>query len=325
MAAAQEPLSIETIAAGYLGAETYCEAGKWRTREHPETTFSRCAHSDGRFKFVMHHGPEHTDVLWSDSRKYYRHAEAANHYQESPLDDVFLLTWPANRSETYPIYLSRLFNGYSPDGLPRTSSRYFQSYKASSALSTPQHSVFERFDDGNRTNSERLWVRNADKAIVRYEGLRDGVIVAFAEISSQEANRPLTDADLSHHVPLYQRFSLKNNPVMFMVGLFAAAGFGGALFWGRLFSRAASFDDVVLRRRRLWRVQFWAVGVVTIALAVLAAVAVVSPGHGGLVIIFVLALWCAVAFALAAWFTLMSYPVQVLYARGARGAERPLR
>jgi hypothetical protein len=323
-------MSIESIAAGYFGAETYCESGKWGMRDDPkhgftETAFSRCAHRDGRFKSVEHVDRPRKEVIWSDSEKYYRHSEYANFYQEYPLDDIFLLNFPGNRSELYPIYLSRLFNRYSPNAPDRTSTRYLQSYKASSALSTTQHSVFERFDDENHRNSERLWVRNADKSIVRYEGLRDGVILHFAEITSQQANRPLTDADLSHDVPLFVRYSLQNNPGVFIAGLFVAAGFAGALLWGWLFSQATSFEDVVRKRRRLWRVQFWVFGGTAIALGVLAVLAVIVPGKGhppGIVLVFVLAIWCAVAFALTTCFTLMSYPVQMLLSRVARRAER---
>ena len=326
LALAQEPMSIESIAGGYFGGETYCETGKWGMRHEPqhgfaEIAFSRCAHRDGRFKSVEHVDRPQQDVIWSDSHKLYRHAKGADFYRESPLDDVFLSMYPGNRSELYPIYLSRLFNQYSPNAPDRTSTRYLQSYKANSALSTTQHSVFERFDDENHRKSERLWVRNADKSIVRYEGLRDGVIFHFAEITSMEINRPLTDAELSHDVPLFVRYSLQNNPGVFIAGLFVAAGLAGALVWGWLFSRATSFEEVVRKRRRLWRVQFWVFGATAIALGALAVLSIIVPGKGhppAIVFVFVLALWCAVAFALTAFFTLVSYPVESLLSRVAR-------
>jgi hypothetical protein len=328
-ALAQEPMSVESIAAGYFGAETYCETGKWGMRDDPkhgftQIAFSRCAHRDGRFKSVEHVDRPRKEVIWSDSEKYYRHSEYANFYQEYPLGDPFLFTLTGNRSELYPIFLSPLFSRYSASAPDRTATSYLQSYKASSALSTAQHSVFERFDDANHRSRERLWIRNADKSIVRYEGLRDGVILHFAEITSQEANRPLTDAELSHDVPLFVRYSLQNNPGVFILGLFVAAGFAGALLWGWLFSRATSFEDVVRKRRRLWRVQFWSFGGTAIALGALAVLAVIVPDKGhppGIVFVFVLAIWCAVAFALTACFTVISYPVQLLLSRVARGAE----
>lgn len=330
LALAQEPMSVEPIAAGYFGGETYCETGKWGRRDEPkhgftEIAFSRCAHRDGRFKSVEYVDRPQKEVIWSDSHKLYRHAEAANFYRESPLDDLFLSTFPGNRSELYPLYLSRLFNQYSPNAPDQTSTRYLQSYKANSALSTTQHSVFERFDDENHRNSERLWVRNADKSIVRYQGLRDGAILHFAEITSLEVNRPLTAAELSHDAPLLVRYSLQNSPGVFIAGLFAAAGFAGALLWGWFFYRAASFEDVVRKRRRLWRVQFWAFAGTAIALGALAVLAIIVPGRGhppGIVLVFVLAIWCSVAFALTTCFTLMSYPLQWLLSRVARGAER---
>lgn len=322
-APAQEPISVESIAAGSFATETYCETGKWGMRDEPkhgfaEIAFSRCAQRDGRFKSVQYADRPQKEVIWSDSRKLYRHAEAASFYQEYALDDVFLSMASGNRSELYPLYLSRLFNRYSPNAPDRTSTRYLQSYKASSALSTAQHSVFERFDDENHRNSERLWVRNADKSIVRYEGLRDGAILHFAEITSQELDRPLGDAELSHDVPLVVRYSLQNNPGVFIAALFAAAGLAGVLLWGWWFSRATRFDDVVRGRRRLWRVQFWCWGGAAIALGALAVLAIMAPGKGhppAIVFVFVLAVWCAVAFALTACFTLMSYPVQLLLSR----------
>lgn len=329
-ALAQEPVSIESIAAGYFGGETYCETGKWGRRDEPkhgfaELAFSRCAHRDGRFKSVEHVDRPQKEVIWSDSHRLYRHAEAAGFYREYPLDDPFLSTFPGNRSELYPLYLSRLFNQYSPNAPDRTSTRYLRSYKANSALSTTQHSVFERFDDENHRNSERLWVRNADKSIVRYEGLRDGAILHFAEIASLQVNRPLAAAELSHDVPLLVRYSLQNSPWVFIAGLFAAAAFAGALLWGWFFHRAASFEDVVRKRRRLWRVQFRAFAGTAIVLGALAVLAIIVPGRGhppGIVLVFVLAIWCSVAFALTTCFTLMSYPVQWLLSRVAGGAGR---
>jgi hypothetical protein len=325
---AQEPVSLESIASGHFGKETYCESGKWGTH-HPTygfrgVPFSRCAHSDGRFKVVQYMDQPNQDVLWSDGGKFYRHAPAANYYQESRLDDAFMLSFPTNRSELYPIYLSRVYNQYSANGPPRATKDYFQSYKASAALSTPQHSVFERHDDGNHGHSERLWVRNADRMIVRYEGLRNGVVQDVAEITSQVLDRPLTDADLSHEVPLLTRYSLKNDPRVFIAGLFGAAGLVGALVWGRLFSRAASLEDFARTRRRLWRVQFWISGVVAIVLAALGALAAVSHGasDSGLVLVFFLSIACAIGFALAVCFTLVSYPVEWLLTRGARRGKR---
>jgi hypothetical protein len=290
-----------------------------------QTAFSRCVHQDGRFKSVDHVDRPRKEVIWSDSRKYYRHSEYANYYQEYAPDDPFFLMLPGNRSELYPIYLSRLFSRYSASIPSRTSTSYLQSYKVSSALSTPQHSVFERFDDESHRSSERLWVRNADKTIVRYEGLRDGAVLHFADITSQETNRRLTDAELSHDVPVFVRYSLQNNPGVFIFGLFVVTAFAGALLWAWLFSRAASLEDVVRKRRRLWRLQFWSFGAIAIGLAALAVLAVIVPGAGhppAIVFVFVLAIWCAGAFALTACFMLMSYPVELLLSTIAREADR---
>ena len=53
----EEPISIESIAAGYFSAISYCDAGKWGRRDEPgqrytEELFERCARRDGRFKYV---------------------------------------------------------------------------------------------------------------------------------------------------------------------------------------------------------------------------------------------------------------------------------
>jgi len=324
---AQEPVSLESVAAGYFGAETYCETAIWGTRQDPARDFSsaplfsRCAHRDGRFKVVF----PHKEVLWSDGKKYYRHNDAANFYREIPLDDDFLRSFDGNRGEVYPVYFSRLLNRYSPNAPDRASTSYFRTYKLSRALSTSVHSVFERHDDENHTNSERLWVRNADKAIVRYEGLRNGAILHFVEVTSMEVNRPLTDADLTHRTPPFTRFSLANNPVVFIAGLFAAAAIAAALFWGRLITRAAGQDGIARTRRRLWRAQFWMLRGIAIVLPLLAVLAIIIPGKGhppGLWLVIVLAMWCAVGFALAATFTLMSHPVEWLFSRSARDAAK---
>lgn len=323
-ALAQEPMSIESIAARYFGAQTYCETGKWGMRDDAasgflQVAFARCAHRDGRFKYAEHVDRPRKEVHWSDSQKQYRYSEYADFYKEYPLDDRELFTLQRTRSEVFPVFLSALY--------PRDANRlgdgigYLQSYKPSSVHSTALHSVFERFNDPHERSGERLWVLNADKSIVRYEAVRDGVVLRFVELTSQEINRPLSAADLSQHVPLSARFSLQNNAPVFMAGLFAAAVAAGALVWGWLFARAASVDDVLRKRRRLWRLQFWSFGGIALALAALALLAASGRDSGhppAIVLVYVMAIWCAAGFALAACFTLTSYPVQWLFDRRSR-------
>ena len=317
----EEPISTESVGARYFGAETYCETGKWGTRLQPdhgftEVTFALCAHRDGRFKYVEHADQPRKIVNWSHSGKYYRYSEYGSIYQEYSLDDPSLPSLYGIRPAGSPLSLSRLFAWDSGRLAGTDPTRSLQSYKASTALSTAQHSVFERFNDEHQRSSERLWVRNKDRSIVRYEGLHDRVVLRFVEIASQEVNRPLTSAELSHDVPLSARYSLQNNPRVFLAGLFVAAGVAGTLVWGWLFARTANVEDVLRKRRRLWRLQLWSFGATAIALAALAALAasVRDSGHPpAIVFVYVVAIWCTVAFALAACFTLTSYPVQLVF------------
>ena len=330
---AAEPGSLESIAARYLGAETYCETGMWGMRDAPEfgytqVSFARCAHSDGRFKLIEFADRPLKVITWARSGQYYRYFESGRHYGEySPDDPIFYSSPYGRRGETYPAFLSRLFPWRTVSPAERTDpARHLDAYQANPALSTPQHTVFERLADAPRREGERIWVLSQDQSIVLWEGLRDGVVLRFVEISSQEANRPLADKDLSHDVPVLARFSLQNNPVVFIVALFVAAGMAGMLFWAWMFRRASGLEDFVRKRRRAWRVQFWTFGTIAVLLAGLAVLASIGRDSGhppAIVIVFVLALWCAVGFALTAFFTLTSYPVQWLFRdRGARPAHR---
>lgn len=318
---AEEAASIDAIAARYLAAQTYCETGKWGMRDQADhgfmqVAFSLCAHRDGRFKYVEHADQPHKTINWSDARKYYRYSEYGGIYQEYALDDSSVSALFGLRRAASPAFQSRLFNWDSGRLAGMDAARSLQSYKASAALSTPEYSVFERFNDQYPRESERLWVRHKDGSIARYEGLRDRVVLRFVEISSPQLNRPLTDADLSYDVPLSTRYSLQNNPRAFVGGLFILAALSGGFVWAWLFARATSLEDVLRKRRRLWRVQLWSFGVIAIALAVLAVLAAIGPDSGhppAIVFVYVAAVWCAVAFALAACFTLSSYPVQLLF------------
>ena len=317
---AAEPVSVESIAAGYMGADSYCDAGKRGWRDDPgkpytqELAFERCARRDGRFKYVETDKHSGATVNWSDAKQYYRYLEYGRRYQELSLDDSFLYGHYRDRSQTFPVFVFGLFSADPRDLIDSASrARYLQSYKLSNALSTPEYSVFERFDAYEK-NGERLWVLNASRSIVKYEGLTGGDVVRFVEITSRELNRPLADADLWYDAPLSARFSLANNPMVFIVGLHIAAGIFGALVWGWLLARAPAIEDVLRKRGRLWRWVLWSFGGITIALA---ALAVLTAGGGGhppaIVIVWVLGLWCAVGFGVMACFILASYPMELLF------------
>lgn len=330
-ALAAEPASLESVAARYFGVDTYCETGRWGMRDGPEQgyspiSFSRCAHSDGRFKLVEHTDRPRKIYTWAHSGRHFRYSEYGRHYAEYSLGDPPGFVSPyGSRGETYPAFLSRIFpwRTVSPAGTTEPAP-HLDRYRVSRELSTPRHTVYERFSDGPYRRAERIWVLNQDQSIVRWEGVDNGVVLRFVEISSQEANRPLADGDLSHDAPLLARFSLQNDPAVFIAALFVAAGMAGMLFWAWMFRRASGLEDFARRRRRVWRAQFWTFGTIAALLAGLAVLTSIGRDSGhppAIVIVFVLAVWSAAGFALTAWFTLASYPVEWLCRdRDARSA-----
>lgn len=200
---------LEALAARYFDAETYCEAGTYGVRISPKESFSQdkfagCAHRDGRFRFLEHSGPVQA-VTWSDGETLYRYWQSNGQYREYPLAQAAKMNAFAYRSTGAAFLQSRL----STRGAINNPS--LTGYTPSGDLSTPEHMVFERRDEG-WGNIDRLWVRNADKAIVKYEQARNGEVMRFVELSSQEVGRPLSDAELSHRVLSFTHVSLQNNP-----------------------------------------------------------------------------------------------------------------
>jgi hypothetical protein len=324
-ALAQEPVSIEPIAARYLAAKTYCETGKWAMRyEHaqsisPPIAFTGCAHEDGRFKHVEHADRPQKIINWADGTTFHRYSEYGRHYSDYPLDEPSVSMW-GYRRETVPALHSRLFTWDSARGKDMVGS--LSSYRLSPALSTPEHWVFERPGADGKT-SERLRVSVRDRAIVRFEALRGGEVMRYVEITSQKIDAQLGDADLSHEVPFLARYSLQNNPAVFIAALFAAAITAGVLFWGWLFVRASDLEEVLRKRRRLWKVLAWTLSVTVALLAVLALITSLGRDTGhppAIVFVVILAIWCGIGFALAACFILASYPTRFLF----RGAGRSL-
>jgi hypothetical protein len=323
LALAQAPESLQSIADRYLGADTYCETGKWGMRESPtqgygDTPFARCAHSDGRFKFIEWAGTPHQIVTWTDGAKFYRYMEPIGLYQEYPASQPYLNVPYATRGELYPAFLSRLFPWRTTPSTVAQAAAHLDDFAPSSALSTHRHTVYERRGDEKGSTSERIWVLNEDQSIVRWEGLQGGDIRRFVEITSQHRNRKLAEEDLVHDVSLFARYSLQNNPKVFITGLFVAAALGGALAWAWLFARADSVQAIVRKRRRIWRFFAWTSGAIAAALAGLAVLSLIGGGSGhppAIVIVMVMAVWCAIVLGLAALFMLASYPVQLLFER----------
>lgn len=315
--------TLEAVAARYLAAETYCDAGKRSQRWEPQQAmqgepFTRCAHRDGRFKHVESAGSPHEVVNWSDGEKHHRYFRHNRLYQEHSFDDAMHFDLYRNRAELIPVFLLRPFSS-EPRNLTEKQNRtsYLRSFKPS-ALSTPEYSVFERMNLTYPGNGERIWVRKSDQVIVKHEAIERDTVMRVVEISRAEFNRPLAPADLSFDAPVSARFSLQSNPVAFVILLFIVAAIAGAGLWGWLFAQAPDPADVVHKRGRLWRFQLWALLAVAALLAILAVATSIGPDKGhppAIVIVFVLAFWAAVAFGLAACFTALSYPAQWLFAR----------
>src|SRR5687768_8577547 len=197
---AQE-LTLESVAARYFAAETYCERGKVSRRfdkQSPlqEMPFERCSHRDGRFRII-----EENVVNWSDGKqKHHRFFRYNNLYQQHSLDSDDGVTYGLyrNRAEIVPVVRLRHYVN-DPRELTEAGrrTRYLQSFKPV-ALSTAEHTVFERVDPYYQASVERIWVRNADKVIVKYE-LRNGeMVMRAAEVSMAEFDRPLGPGELSH-------------------------------------------------------------------------------------------------------------------------------
>jgi hypothetical protein len=312
-AAAEEPPALESTAERYFNAETYCEAGTYGVRLSAGERFSLdkfagCAHHDGRFKFFEEPGRGQI-ISWTDGETLYRYWQSNGQYREYPLSEAANMNVFGYRSVGAAFLQSRLFTRGAKDDPSLTG------YRPSPALSSVEHTVFERPDERWPGQSGRFWVRNADKAIFKYEEARNGEVMRFVELSSQEVGRPLADAELSHPVSPLTYVSLQNNPAAFFTGLFLGALLAGAAFWTWRFARATSLDEVLRKRRLLWKVQLWGFGVTGVLIGALAVLSLVMPDSGHppfIVVVVVMAIGWAVASALAALFTLVSYAVQRL-------------
>jgi hypothetical protein len=318
-ASAQEP-TLEAVAARTLSAQTYCERGKVSRRfdkQSPlqEMPFERCSHRDGRFRIV-----EENVVNWSDGKStHHRFFRYNKLYQQHSLDADDGVTYGLyrNRSEIVAVVRLRHFVN-DPRELTEAGRRtkYLQAFKPNAALSNDKQQVFERIDPYYRSTVERVWVRNSDKAMVRYELLNGELLMRSTEVAAAEFDRPLGAAELTFDVPLYARVSPQGNLPAFLALLFAAIALMSVLLWTWIYLRSEDPDALAMHRRRLWRFQRWAWLIVAVLLGILAAVSWGGSGHPpAIVYVFVLAVWAAVIFGLFAVFTLASYPVQWLLAK----------
>src|SRR5687767_8382696 len=186
---AQE-LTLESVAARYFAAETYCERGKVSRRfdkQSPlqEIPYERCSHRDGRFKIV-----EENVVNWSDGKKtHHRFFHYNKLYQQHSLDGDDAVTYGLyrNRAEIVPVVRLRHYV-IDPRELTEASRRtkYLQSIQPSAALSSEQQHVFERIDPYYKSTVERIWVRKSDQAIVKYELFNGELLMRSAEVMLAE-------------------------------------------------------------------------------------------------------------------------------------------
>jgi hypothetical protein len=285
-----------------------------------ETAFKGCAHRNGRMKYVEFIDRDRQVYTWADAGHIYRHSEYGSFYK-AYRDADFPTHWEYRR-ERLPSLTSRIFAWDREHLGGRDPLRGLAAYKPKAALSTPERTVFERFEDPQERRGERLFLSNRDQTLVRYEQLQDGVVQRYVEVVPQ-FDRPLSAADLAHEAPLSTRFSFSNNQPVFLGGLFALTALLGGGVWAWLFARAPDPESVLYGRRKLWRFQLWALGGTVVLLALLAAGTLASPGGGhppAIVIVFILGFWSALGFGLLACFTLVSYPVQWLFGRRVSSA-----
>jgi len=316
-ARAEEPLTLESVAQAYFASSSYCDAGKWGQRVGPaqgavrEETFQRCASRDGRFKRTDSMGPGGKEIRWSDGKLFYRYLPQYERYQALSLDDAVTYGLYRNRAEAYPAFMFEIFSAEPRDFTdPVRRAAYLKAFVPSPGASNAQYTVFEHPIPGTRW-SERLWILNADRSIARWESFENDALMRYTEIASHQFNRALGEADVSYEAPALARYSLMNNPQVFVSALIAAPGILGLLVWPWL--PRAAYD----KRRFLWKLQFWIYGILGAVLLVLAALT--WPGGGGHppAIFFVLAMaaWVGIAFAMTALFVLASYPAEFIARR----------
>ena len=316
-AQAAEPVPLESVAAPLLQAQTYCESGKFGFSTGPNDPLPQhhyrvCAHRDGRFKYVESPGQTAQIVTWSDGRTLHRYVEYGRNYQQRDLNARGADHFYDKPEEKTPALHSRVLRQATRGGAGLDLLGSLRDYRVNPELSDARRTVYER-QDGDRRGSERIGVATADGAIQRYERLYDGVVRGYIEITERQVGYPLDDADLAYEVPPPTRFSLQNNPRVFVSGLFVMTALVGTAFWAWRFRRAEHWYDVASNRRRLWRIYAWAFGSVAAVLGFLAAITWGSPGHPpAIVFVMALAALAGVGFGLVACFLLSSYLAQAL-------------
>jgi hypothetical protein len=321
---AADPQPLESLVAPLLQAQTYCETGKFGFSVGSDTSLPQhhyrvCAHRDGRFKYVESPGQASQIATWSDGRTLHRYVEYSRDYQQRDLAARDADHFYDKPGEKVPALHSRLFRQATRSGAGLDLLGSLREYKANIATSDARETIYERLDNAGR-GGERIRVAPGG-TLVRYESVHAGVVRGYIEISARQVGQPLGEADLAYDVPLYARYSLRNNQPVFFGGLALLFALAGTAFWARRFGRAEHPQDVVSLRRRLWRVFGWSVAAVAALLGFLTVITWGGSGHPpAIAYVMVLAVLAGIGFGLVACFLLASYAGQALAGRRRQGA-----
>jgi hypothetical protein len=322
IASAQAPAPLDSLAAPLLKARTYCETGKWGAtidaNFSTEARYRICASSDGRFKYVENPEEPTQLVIWSDGRILHRYVEYGGGYQEYELSDRNAGYSYHKPEERTPALHSRLLREATRGAAGLDLLASLRDYRVSGELSDAQRVAYE-FQSSDQRSSERIYVAAADGAFVRHERWYNGIRRGYVEVATREIDRPLSDSDISHQVPLLTRYSSRNNPAAFVAGLFILSAIAGLAFWTWMFFRSGDPESVVGLRRHLWRYFMYALASVAALLGLLAIATWGGSGHPpAIVYVLLMAVLAAIAFGLMAVFLLASYAGQVVARRDAR-------
>lgn len=321
-AAAQgaEPKSLESLVAPLLQAQTYCETGKFGASSGPndplpQNRYQLCAHRDGRFKYVENPGEPSQITTWFDGRRtVHRYVEYSRDYQQRDIEARGADHFYDKPREAAPAMHSRILRQVTRNGGGQDLLASLRDYKFNSELSDARQAVYERRNYDPR-GATRIRVA-ADGELVRYEGLYDGVLRGYTEVTARRVGQPLSDADLTHDVPPTARYSPRNDQPVFFGGLLVLIALAGVAFWAWRFRAAEHWYDVVTLRRRLWKIFGWSFAAAAALLALLAVLTWGGSGHPpAIAYVMVLAVLAGIGFGLVACFLLASYAGQALAGR----------
>ena len=322
---AADPPPLESVVAPLLQAQTYCETGKFGASTAPneplpQNRYRVCAHRDGRFKYVESPGEPSQIATWFDGRTLHRYVEYSRNYQSRDITERGADHFYDNPRETAPAMHSRVLRQVKRNGGGQELLASLRDYKFNSELSDARQAVYERRNYDPR-GATRIRVA-ADGALARYEGLYDGVLRGYTEITARQVGQPLSNAELTQDVPLFARYSPQNNQPVFFGGLFVVFALAGIAFWMWRFRRAKQWHDVVSLRRTLWKIFGWTFAAVAGLLGLLAVVTWGGSGHPpAIAYVMVLAVLAGIGFGLVACFLLSSYAAQALAGRRRQGIE----